>query len=47
LESSNLLGNAYEFQTLNQQVRAEAAAIQSGLLHRKEQLPRKASGPRR
>ena len=34
LESSNLPGNAYEVQTLSQQVRAETAAIQSGIPHR-------------
>ena len=42
-----LIGNAYKVQTLSQQVRAETAAIQSGISHRKQQPTRKVSRPRR
>ncbi len=36
-----------KLQTLSQQVRTETAAIQSGIPHRKQRPPRKASRPRR
>ena len=40
LGKQQLAGNAYEVETLSQQVRAEAAAIQSGIPYRKHRPPR-------
>lgn len=47
LGKQQFTGHAYEGQTLSQQVRAETAEIKSGIPHRKQQPPRKASRPRR